>query len=305
MIRRGAAKGTRFSAERRGTYYGLPLLKEPVWGPAIPTYFYLGGVAGAAAALGAAGQLVGGASFRRMVIRARRVAAVAAAVGAVLLIVDLGKPRRFLYMMRVFRPTSPMNLGTWVVAATGTASGLAALLGRTRAGDAAGIAAGLAGLPMAGYTAVLVSNTAVPAWNEARRSLPLLFIASAAASAASLFDALFDMSAREARSVRIFGVAAKRGELAAARRLERDLERAGESTARPLHEGRSARLWRGARNMTAASLAASLLWGGGRRGRLVSGLLGTAGAMLLRFAVIEIGKASARDPRAASRSTGA
>jgi len=35
------------------TYYGLPLLKEHVWKAAIPAYFYVGGLAGASAALGA------------------------------------------------------------------------------------------------------------------------------------------------------------------------------------------------------------------------------------------------------------
>ncbi|HET9594271.1 MAG TPA: polysulfide reductase, partial [Anaeromyxobacteraceae bacterium] len=47
-------------SEEGPSYYGMPVLKEPVWKWYIPAYFYVGGAAGAAAALGAAAQLATG-----------------------------------------------------------------------------------------------------------------------------------------------------------------------------------------------------------------------------------------------------
>src|SRR5581483_8006136 len=126
---------------------------------------------------------------------------------------------RFLNMMRVFRPTSPMNLGTWLLAGTG-ALGSLAVAGTwsgspARAlGDGAALGAGVLGAPLAGYTAVLIANTAVPAWQAARSILPVLFLASAVGGAASILD-FFPSGAGEARAVKAFGLAGKLGELVA------------------------------------------------------------------------------------------
>jgi hypothetical protein len=93
------------------SYHGAPVLKEPVWQWYIPAYFYVGGVAGAAAALGAAAQLaVGGGSpgalrrrlpagEHRLVRRCRAIATAGAGISAALLIADLGRPARFLNML--------------------------------------------------------------------------------------------------------------------------------------------------------------------------------------------------------------
>jgi hypothetical protein len=276
------------------SYYGLPALKPPVWKWYIPTYFALGGAAGAAAAVGAAAQIAGGPSMRGLVTKSRVVAAFGTAAGAALLILDLGRPARFLNMMRVFRPTSPMNLGTWILSAAGASSAGALVLGRSTLGDAAGLMAGAAGLPLATYTAVLIASTAVPVWQGASASLPVLFAASATTSAASVLD-LMPLLPAEARAVRVLGVAGKVVDLVAARSMEREL---GPTRARPLREGPSSMLWRAASAMTAASLVLSLLPRRSRTVRAVTGLLGAAGALTLRFAVASAGKASAADPRA-------
>ncbi len=294
------------------TYYDRPVLKEPVWIWSIPVYFWAGGTMGATLALGGAAQLVGGEEMRPLVRRCRWLGTVAGAASAGLLVHDLGRPERFLNMLRVFRPTSPMSVGSWVLAGASTLAGAAALLARRRGplgtvGDAAGLGAALLGLPLAGYTAVLLGSTAVPLWQGARRALPVLFIGSSMSSAASVFD-LGALPARgrrehqgacrrEARAVHAFGAVGKAVELAAMAAVERETGRV-ERVARPLHDGLSGALWTAAKALTAASLVATLLPGRSRRRTVAAGLLGTAGALALRFAVFHAGKASTRDPRA-------
>jgi formate-dependent nitrite reductase membrane component NrfD len=286
------------------TYYDRPAIKEPVWIWAVPAYFYAGGVAGASAVLGAAVQVAGGEDLRELAVRCRRVAAVAGAVGTGLLIYDLGRPARFLNMLRVFRPSSPMSVGSWVLAAAGPLTAGSALLAHRRGllrrlGDLAGVGAGVVGMPQVGYTAVLLSNTAVPLWQGTRRTLPALFTASAASSAASFLE-LLDLSDAEERVVHRFGLGGKVAEMAAMAAVEREAATV-EEVARPLREGVSGAMWKAARGLTAASLIVSLIPGRRRGKRVLSGLLGTAGSLAVRFAVFHAGKASARDPRATFR----
>jgi len=283
-----AAEGT--------TYYDRPVLKEPVWIWSVPAYFYTGGAAGAAAVLGAAAQTIDREDLRRLIRRCRVIAALGTIAGTALLIEDLGRPGRFLNMLRVFRRTSPLSVGSWILAPT-TALSSASVVLPGAIGDAAGLAAGALGAPLAGYTAVLLTNTAVPVWEQPRRSFPPLFVASAVTSAASLLD-LMELSEREERLVWHFGVAGKAAELATAVAVEREAARV-ERVAKPLKEGLSGALWKAAKALTGVSLLASLVPIGEKRTRRkVAGLLGTAGAIALRFALWQAGKASARDPRA-------
>ena len=276
------------------SYYGLPLLKESVWKWPIPTYFYLGGLAGASAALSAAALLRGGA-LRRLARAGRFIAAGGAAASAGLLIEDLGIRSRFIYMLRVFRPTSPMNLGTWILTAFGTASGASLLPGRI--GDAACVAAGALGLPLTAYTGVLLSNTAVPFWQEGRAELPPVFVASAAASAASAME-MMRFSRREERVVRRLAMVGKFAELFTDLAFERRVSRI-ERVGLPLRQGVSGVLWRAAMMCKAASLVVSMAPRKPRWLRVAGGALGTVGALATRFALFHGGKASARDPHAA------
>jgi formate-dependent nitrite reductase membrane component NrfD len=285
------------------TYYERPLLKEPVWIWAVPVYFYVGGTAGAAAVLGAAAQALDGEELRGLVEACRWVAALGGAAGTALLIRDLGRPERFLNMLRVFRPTSPMSVGSWVLAAAAsTTMGSALLADRDgllgRLGDATAYVAALLGLPLSGYTAVLLGNTAVPVWQATRRSLPHLFIGTSVSGLAALFGLLpLALTPREEKIVERFGIAGKVVDLTAMAVVEREAGRV-ETVGRPLREGLPGALWNAARALTAASLALSLLPGRSRAKRVAGGLLGTAGAFALRFAVFHAGRASARDPRA-------
>src|SRR5581483_11892269 len=234
-------------SEDEPTYYNRPVLKESVWTWDIPAYYYLGGAAGAALTLGAATQLRPGHDLDEFVRHCHWVGIIGSTIGAGFLIHDLGRPARFLNMMRVFRPTSPMNLGSWVLAWAAPTAITAGLWVR-RGGplryisESAGYASGAIGLTLATYTGVLVSNTAVPIYSESRRVLPMLFGASALASAAALLDLVHEGDAGCAIT-HVAGTAGRIGELVAGAVLERhvaSVERVG----RPRHECVSGALWK-------------------------------------------------------------
>src|SRR5437660_10355256 len=99
-------------------YYGIPLLKQPSWTWEVPAYFFVGGAAGAAAVVGAAAQVAG--ADRELVSDARWIAGAGALLSGPLLAADLGRPERFLNMLRVFKVQSPMSVGAWTLTAFGT-----------------------------------------------------------------------------------------------------------------------------------------------------------------------------------------
>lgn len=285
------------------TYYDLPTIKEPVWIWSVPAYFYTGGVAAGAALVGAVAQVTDPHGLARLVQRSRWLAMAGTTVGTGLLIHDLGRPARFLNMLRVFRPTSAMSMGSWTLAAASTAAGAAAVLprlGLRRLGDVAGIGAGALAPVLGTYTAVLVSDTAVPIWQATRTALPRFFGASALTGAASALDLFGEVDEREEAITRRLGIVAKTAELVTGELVQRDADEV-ERVGRPLHQGASGALWRTAKGATAASLAVSLLpvparWRPARR--ITSGLLGTVGSLAARFAVFHAGTSSSRDPRA-------
>lgn len=168
------------------SYYDLPLLKKPVWTWEVPAYFFVGGAAGATAFLGVAAQLAG--HDQQLVRDARWIAAIGAAVSGPLLVSDLGRPERFLNMLRVFKLQSPMSVGAWTLAAFGASSTAALFLpGKPLRDLAAGVSAAT-GLVMATYTGVLLGATAIPEWNEHAGTLPVHFGASALGSAVALLE---------------------------------------------------------------------------------------------------------------------
>jgi formate-dependent nitrite reductase membrane component NrfD len=277
------------------SYYGRPVLKEPVWEtPDVPGYLFLGGLAGASSVLAACAQYSG---YGQLAQVAKTGAGAAISLSTVFLVHDLGRPARFLNMLRVFKPTSPMSMGSWLLAAYGPAAGAAAACAATgrlpRVGLAATAAAAMIGPGVATYTAALLCDTAVPAWHGAHREMPYLFAGSAAAAAGGLgMLALPPDRARPAAHLAVLGAAA---ELTAEHLMERRLG----AVAEPYHAGPPGTLMRTAKVLTACGLVAAVL-ARGRRSRALSVLAGatlmTASAVT-RFGVFEAGLASARDPK--------
>jgi hypothetical protein len=185
----GADEGTHHGPEPEfESYYGRQIIKTPTWKtPDVPLYLFLGGMAGASAVLAEGAALTGNVALERV---ARLVAASGAGVGTVFLVHDLGRPERFLHMLRVIKPTSPLSVGSFILAPFSALSSAAAasyLTGRLpRLGRLAGLGAAAFGPPLATYTGALLANTAVPAWHEAHRELPFLFAGSGASAAGGM-----------------------------------------------------------------------------------------------------------------------
>jgi formate-dependent nitrite reductase membrane component NrfD len=274
------------------SYYGRPIVKEPVWQPEIPFYFWTGGIAGASSVLHGVARLTGN---RRLAKSSLLIGAAADIASPLLLVSDLGRPERFLHMLRMFKVTSPMSVGSWILFVSGGASTTAAaleLLGVLKPVKLLAEAVSfLAGPPLATYTGALVANTAIPVWSEARDELPWLFGASAVATAgAAAAMATPPEAAGPARRAAVGGSAAA---LALTAFMERRLGFVGEV----YHQGQAGRYGRIAKAATAAGAALVARRGRGRGAVAAGGALILAGELALRWSVFKAGFQSARDPR--------
>jgi Polysulphide reductase, NrfD len=284
---------TREEDATRRSYYGRPVIKDPVWSREIPWYFFMGGLGGASGGLAYLSGLRGNDLLAR---RAWSVALAALGVSPALLISDLGRPARFLNMLRMFKVTSPMSVGSWVLAASGATTTLAAfssLTGRLRGLARLGRPAAAAfGLPLSTYTGALIAQTAVPVWHEARRELPALFAAGAAASAGAAATVVTPLpAAAPARRLALLGATA---ELIIVPAMEHRLKELAE----PYHAGASGTYSRAARGLTVAGTL--LLAARAHRNRaaaIAGGAMILAGAVCERWSVFEAGFSSARDPK--------
>lgn len=265
---RGRAEAAMVPRAEPASYYGRPVIKAPVWTAEIPWYLFAGGLAGAAAPLGVAADLLGNTALAR---RAWALSLLGVMASPPLLIADLGRPERFLNMLRMLKATSPMSVGSWVLAATAPCAAMGAahawfrwfprLSVPVRAGGL------LVGPTLSTYTAVLLSNTAVPAWHEGRRELPFMFAGSAMASAGAAAAALTPRShAGPARRLLAAGAAL---EVAATQALERRLG----DLAEPYRRGRAGRFARAARSLTSAGAALVAVRGRRSRAAAVAGVL--------------------------------
>jgi hypothetical protein len=290
--REGRGEAMMVPAEKPRSYYGRPVIKSPVWKPEIPWYLFVGGLTGASAPLALMADLTGN---RKLGRNAGLITLAAGTAGPALLISDLGRPERFLNMLRVFKVTSPMSVGSWILAGTGAAAATATaheVLGVfPRLGPAARALSALLGLSLATYTGALLSNTAVPAWHEARRELPFVFAGSAAASAGAAAAAVTPSEAAgPARRLALIGAAL---ELTAMSVMKRRLGWLAE----PYREGVAGRYGKPAKACTAAGAGLVAVAGRRRPFALAGAALLLGGSVLQRWSVFKAGFQSARDPR--------
>jgi formate-dependent nitrite reductase membrane component NrfD len=284
----------RRARERPGSYYGRPIINAPVWQERdIAGYLFAGGLAAGSSVVAAGAEL----TDRPHLARSCKLCASAAlGVSLAALVHDLGRPERFLNMLRVFKPTSPMNMGSWLLAAYGPLNGFATASDvldlAPRRGRAATAGAALFGAGVSSYTAALIANTAVPAWHEGHRELPFLFAGSAAAAGAGF--GLLAAPLGESEPARRMAIAGAGVELLCERLLERRLGMVAET----LHDGTAGRRMRAARALTGAgALGAATLAPRSRVGAALSGTALLAGSALTRFGVFAAGMASAQDPK--------
>ncbi|MDQ0259835.1 formate-dependent nitrite reductase membrane component NrfD [Sinomonas atrocyanea] len=288
------------------SYYGRPVVKPAPWGDDVAAYLFLGGVAGGSALLGLGGQLTGRPILRR---NARLGALAAVSVGAVALVKDLGRPERFLHMLRTFKVTSPMSVGSWILSAFSAGAGVAAVaeidrmtgkrlpLGPLRpvlqaVEGPAGVGAAFFGGPLAAYTAVLLGDTATPTWNAAHQELPFVFVSSATLASAGL--AMVTTPVGEASPARKLAVLGVIGDVVATRVMEHRMDPVA---AEPLHEGKAGAMLAWSERLAVAGGLGTLLAGRSRAVAAASGLALLAASALTRFGVFEAGLSSAKDPR--------
>ena len=290
---------------RRSGYYGQPVVKPPVWTWEIPIYFFIGGFAGMAAVIAFAGLIFHEIDLART---AMSLATIGAVLSPILLTIDLGRPRLFLNMLRVFKYKSPMSVGAWIVFAFGACviPGLIALELGTRYSFGGGtdqflkifahllvIGSAFWGVLLATYTGVLLGVTAIPAWFLHRVLLPIHFGSAGLGSAAALLELL----GHRVAPLSALGFLAAAIETALWIWLEIDKHGAAD---RALHRGLPGWLIRGGEIFT-GPLALIL-----RVTNLIplAAIAFLLGAFISRFGWIEAGKVCGRDPEAVFASQG-
>jgi hypothetical protein len=222
-------------------------------------------------------------------------AAAAGQLSLVALVHDLGRRGRFLNMLRVFKPTSPMSVGSWLLSGFVPAVSAAALSDLTGIlpgfGTLCSAAAAGLGLPVSAYTAALISNTAVPAWHDGHELMPFVFVSSAASSAAGLGLAL--APAAETDPLVGLGAACGLAELAFTKLMEQQMGEVKEA----YHEKRAGKYMKAAEVLIVAGALAAATSGRSRLRRSLAGAMLVSGSALTRFGIFHAGLNSAEDPK--------
>lgn len=291
------------------SYYGRQIVKPAPWGHEIPAYFFLGGLAAGSGLIGSWAQVRGYAVLRR---NSRLGAMAAVGLSGAALVADLGRPERFLNMMRTVKLTSPMSVGSWIFTAFSASAGVAVaaegarLLGLGQgktlphraigavlkyAEPASSVGSAAFAAPLAAYTAVLVSDTATPLWQESYRELPFVFTGSALAASCGL--AMVTTPVAETAEVRRLALMGAATDVTAYHLMTRRLG----PLAEPLEHGQPGRLAKAAEVLTIGGAIGGVLFGRNRVAAAISGLAMMAGSACTRFAIIEAGIESATDPK--------
>jgi hypothetical protein len=273
-----------------------PVIKAPVWTWEIPLYFWFGGIAAGSSFVALSCDLAGD---HRSARTARAVALGALVPCPVLLVADLGRPARFLNMLRIVKLRSPMSLGAWCLTVFGaliSAAVGADLLGRRDAARGLGAGTAVAGGYLGSYTGVLLAATAVPVWARSRLFLGPIFVATATATGAAasrLVLVATGLPERHATRTALGRVetGAISIELLLARANKRRLGRLKGA----LDQGRPGRLFKVAEGAVMTGLVLRLARRYGSWTHHVASALYLLGGLAFRFAWVGAGQTSARD----------
>jgi polysulfide reductase-like protein len=284
---------------RKPGYYGQPVVRPPVWTWEIPIYFFVGGLGGMSAVIALGALLFHHFDIART---AMWVAAIAAMLSPILLILDLGRPRLFINMLRVFKPQSAMSVGAWILAVFGICAvpGLIALELQTlhpfpdAIEQILNVAAGtlifgsaIFGMLLATYTGVLIGATVIPAWFLHHKLLPIHFGTAGLGSAAAVLELL----GHRVAPLNAIGLIAAAVETVLLIWLSIDKHGVAD---RAIHEHRGAWLIRIGGVLT-GPFPLLLRFFGAIPLAAISFLLG---ALVSRFGWLAVGKISGRDPEA-------
>lgn len=284
-------------------YYEQPLLKEPQWTQLIPFYFFVGGAAGSLGVIGSLADLIAG--EEALAAKARWLAFGGSVLSGALLVADLGRPSRFLNMLRVFKPQSTMSMGSWILSgfsvfasASSFADALEYFWGKNllvhllrglgRIGSIA------FGMPFHNYTGVLLATTALPVWNERAGSLPGHFGMSGLQSGASILELVGHEDNRALNLLGLFSASMETWE-------KIDITSNSSQALLPLKKGSSGALvsagaWLSGPVPLMLRLA-SLMPGRPSGLRCLAACSGIAGSLFTRYGWVHAGKSSARDWR--------
>ena len=277
-----------------------PFIHAPEWGWEVASYFWFGGMASGSAFVALACDIAGD---HRSAAIARKVALGAVAPAPLLLIADLGRPERFLNMTRIFKPRSPMSMGSWCLVAFSGSSALAVgcdLIGRPKAARALGALTSLFGSYLGSYTGVLLACTAVPVWARSRTILGPAFVATATATGAAATRLTLVASGLPdghptRRALGTIETVAMLTELSLSALGERRLGDA----ATALRRGRPGAIFRTAKTLVALGLSLRVVARRtGPREHDLASLMYLAAGLAFRFAWVYAGKASADDDAA-------
>lgn len=315
--------GRSVSDGSRASYYGIPAVHKAHWKWLVIVYFFLGGISSACYVIASIAELVGGVEGRRIARVGRYLSLAALIPSPILLILDLGRPERFLYMLRVVKLRSPMSVGTWGLTIFGGFCGLSALMQAAQDGLLSrvalldrllralprltiGVVGSGFGFFVGGYTGVLLGVTAVPLWARNHMLLGPLFLSSAISSASAAISLTLSLlrgsshaGLKRLERLDMIALVAELGLLVAVR------ANAGPIIARPIRRGRLGQIFRW--GVLGAGITAPLLLqmeGALRRDRparwvtILASTLTLAGGLMLRYVMVMAGHASADDPEA-------
>jgi formate-dependent nitrite reductase membrane component NrfD len=306
----------RTDPEREGSdYYGIPPIKEHTWTWEVPVYFWLGGV-GAGAHVASTIARAMGHTDRAFLRAARYATLITMILSPVLLIMDLGRPERFYNMLRVVKWRSPMSMGTWALTMFGGLTGLIAtsqaandgLLGRdnvlARVTSAIpdrllSVLALPFGFFVGAYTGVLIGATSVPMWARNVVLMGPTFLSSALSTGLSAISFVLHLGGwGERKTLEALRRAERISLLIEAGLIAASLARMGK-WGKPLFSKKLAPLFVGGTILGGIVAPLALLSGRESRPRgLLASVLALLGGLALRFAMIEGGRLSARDPQA-------